>query len=116
MDLKKEDGRTAQTWTCSGGNPQQVSFGSFCWRPTSFRTDHNDSPGCAFDVYVGIYYRPPSLPLNSAGTSLKRRKISLGVGTAEQTEDGKVNEFQIGIEIGMDNQTKRSEKDIWTIR
>lgn len=91
MDLKKEDGRTAQTWTCSGGNPQQVSFcltsggrrASELIRMTRLGVRSTD---------VGIHHWTPSLPLNSAGTSLKRRRIGLGVGTDEQTEKGLVNE------------------------
>jgi hypothetical protein len=63
---------------------------------------------CLLSTYVGIHHRTPSLPLNSAGTSLKRPKVD---GAEDQTENGLVNKIQIGIGIGTDNQTKRSERE-----
>jgi hypothetical protein len=123
MDLKKEDGRTAQTWTCSGGNPQQVSF---CLAGGGRRASEliRMTRLGVRSTYVGIHHWTPSLPLNTAGTSLERPKIDEADG---QTENRNANENQIGIGIGMDNQTKRSEREygqsdktirkrIWTIR
>jgi hypothetical protein len=111
MDLKREDGRTAQTWTCSGGNPQQVSLWLFSGERRDSQTDHNNSPVFALGLGVGVHHWTPSLPLNLAGTSLKRWRIGLGVRTDEQIENRTVIEFGIGVGIGMDNQTKRSERD-----
>jgi hypothetical protein len=96
-------------------------------RATGFWTDRNNSSVFALGLGVGVHHWTPSLPLHSAGTSLKRRKIGLGVGTDGQTENRTVVEFGIEIETGMDNQTKRSEREygqsdktirkrIWTIR
>jgi hypothetical protein len=67
----------------------------------------------ALGLGVGVHHRTPSLPLNTLRTSLKRPKVD---GADGQTENGLVNKIQIGIKIGIDNQTNRTEKNIWTIR
>jgi hypothetical protein len=65
----------------------------------------------ALGLGVGVHHWTPSLPLNTAGTSLKRWTVGQ-IGTTDgQTEYRLMTEFGIEIETGMDNHTQRDPKE-----